>query len=141
MHELLSLTNPQQRFNVRLQVGEYAGKTVFVEGETVDFTLEGERAAAVLLVSVDPHGALTAITNTIIPGARRLLQSAGQVEPPFGTKYFKLFAFVQPLPGLDQFTNRLLDSAGSEIPELLRLIKSAGDWAETLREIVTVKRS
>ena len=140
VRELLVLTNPQQQFNVRLQVGEYAGKTVFVEGEAVDFTIEVERAAAVLLVSVDPHGGLTAFTNRAIPGARLLLQSAGHVEPPLGTEYFKLFAFTQPLPGLDQFTNRPLDPAGSEISELLRLIKNASDWAETLREIVTIKR-
>ena len=79
-------------------------------------------------------------TNRVIPGARLLLQSAGKVEPPLGTEYFKLFALTQPLPGLDQFTNRSLDPAGSEIPALLRLIKSASDWAETLREIVTGKR-
>lgn len=121
-------------------MGEYAGKTVFVEGEAVDFTIEVEQAAAVLLVSVDPHGGLTALTSRVIPGARLLLRSAGKVQPPLGTEYFKLFAFTQPPPGLDQLTSRSLDPAGSEIPELLRLIKGANDWAETVREIVTVKR-
>lgn len=50
------MRQPQQRFNVRLHVGQRADQTVFIAGERLDITLESERAATLLLLNVDPQG-------------------------------------------------------------------------------------
>jgi len=140
VRELVQLTNPRQAFNVRLRTGDYAGKTVFFEGDRVDLTIESEREAALLLVNIDPQGYVNAIESAVTPRTPCVLTNVGVVEEPLGTEYFKLFAFPRKVPGLAQFTNTLLDPAGGEIAMLLALIKNERDWAETVREIVTVKQ-
>jgi hypothetical protein len=140
VRELVQLRNPSQPFNVWLQTGAYAGKTVFFEGETVDLSIKSEREASLLLLNIDPHGYLNAIESHVTAGGPRELSGVDKVEPPLGTEYFKLFAFSRPLPGIARFTNTLLDPAGGEIAALLALIKGERDWAEAVREIVTVKR-
>ncbi len=140
VRQLLQLHNPQQRFNVRLQVGATAGQTVFMAGERLDMVIESEPAATILLLNVDPRGDVQAITSAVAAHGRLSLPGAGLVEAPFGTDYMKVFALPQPPPGLEHWANRRLEALGSEVPELLRLLHSAGEWAETLHEVVTVPR-
>jgi hypothetical protein len=137
---LLHLHNPQQRFNVHVQVGDSPGRTVFTDGERLSFTLESERVATLLLINVDPQGDVQAITSAMAAGGRLTLPNAGLVEAPFGTEYMKVFALPEAPPGLERWSNRRLGALGSEAPELLRWLQNAGDWAETLREVVTVPR-
>lgn len=116
------------------------GKTVFTEGETFDLTLESDKGATLLLVSIDVQGDINTITLPIVAGARVTLPQSGTALAPFGTDILKLFAFPHPPPGLERYRQRDLNPTGAEIQALLALIRSASGWAETQREIVTVPR-
>ncbi len=140
VRELAQLRNPKQAFNVWLHVGVEAGKTVFMEGERLDLSVKSERAASLLVLNIDPHGFVSAIENHVVPGATLILPGVGTVEPPLGMEYFKLFAFSRPVAGFTQWTQRLLDPASGEVLALLERIKQEQEWAETVQELVTVKR-
>jgi hypothetical protein len=137
---LAQLRNPKQVFNVWLHVGAEAGKTVFMEGERLDLSVKSERATSLLVLNIDPHGFVSAIESHVVPGAILILPGVGTVEPPLGMEYFKLFAFPRPVAGFTQWTQRLLDPASGEVVALLERIKQEQEWAETVQEVVTVKR-
>jgi hypothetical protein len=140
VRELAQLRNPKQAFNVWLHVRAEAGKTIFMEGERLDLSVKSERAASLLVLNIDPHGFVSAIESHVVPGAALILPGVGTVEPPLGMEYFKLFAFLRPVAGFTQWTQRLLDPASGEVLALLERIKQEQEWAETVQEVVTVKR-
>jgi hypothetical protein len=140
IRELAQLRNPRQAFNIWLHVGAEAGKTVFMEGERLDLSVKSERAASLLVLNIDPHGFVSAIESHVASGATLILPGLGTVEPPLGMEYFKLFAFPRPVAGFTQWTQRLLDPASGEVLALLERIKQEQEWAETVQEVVTVKR-
>ncbi len=149
IRDAVNLKNPDQDFNVWMNAGQYEGKTVFNEGETVDLSIKSETDAYLLVFNVDPHGSI----NLIIPGPDLKETFLGKEEtmtlrefeifPPFGVEFIKLFAFKRKVDGLDQFshTNRLKPGS-SGYAELLRIIaaetRSGTDWAETSTQVVTL---
>ncbi len=147
--ELLRLKNPNQDFAVRLETGHQPGKTVFQEGETLDFTVRCERSAFLLLLNVNPvgdvqvllpeNGTSEARTSKGIPFRIRGL---GTVSPPFGVELLKLFAFKSKVEAVQRLAagDGALDPAGRDFSILLELLKSRSDWTDTLQHVMTVPR-
>lgn len=133
---LLHLRNPQQRFNVRLQLGAASGQTVFVAGERLDIIIQSEQDATLVVVSVDPQGDVQALRSAVVAGGQVTLPQSALVEAPFGTDYLKVFALPQPPPALLDWQ----PPPHGDVETLLRLLQGAEGWAETLREVVTVPR-
>lgn len=147
VRELITLKNPQQKFNVWLSAGAYEGKTVFFEKESIDFTIKSEAAASLLLLNIDAHGNLTILLPEsgasdahIAKGGTLKLKELGEVEPPFGVEFFKLFAFKQKVSGFGKYAGRTLSPESKDFTEFLDLIKSRKNWAETSQMLVTAKK-
>ncbi|MBW1819963.1 MAG: caspase family protein [Deltaproteobacteria bacterium] len=122
-------------------------KALFFEGERLDFIVESERDAHLLLLNVDPHGNV----NVILPGRGEpmpciqnggflRLNELGSVEIPLGVEYLKVFAFPAPVPALGPFIEKGTITGGGEIESLMRVIENESGWAETTTQVVTMKR-
>jgi len=144
---LLGMRNDTQSFNVWLKAGGVQEKALFFEGERLDFIVESERDAHLLLLNVDPHGNV----NVILPGRGEpmpciqnggflRLNELGSVEIPLGVEYLKVFAFPAPVPALGPFIEKGTITGGGEIESLMRVIENESGWAETTTQVVTMKR-
>lgn len=147
--QLMGLRNPKQNFNVWLRAGDSDGKTVFSEGETIDFTIRSEEKAHLLLLNMDSQGNVCVLLPEsehadarINKGGTFKSKSLGLVGPPFGVEFLKLFAFRESLQGLERFAagDGVLSATEARFGELLEAVKRRSDWAETLQQVVTVKK-
>ncbi|MBF0466735.1 MAG: caspase family protein [Nitrospirae bacterium] len=146
--ELLRLKNPNQKFNVWLNVGDVEGRTVFFEDETIDFTIKSESDAHLLLLNINPDGFVTVLlpdknvpTAPIKRDVPIELRDLGKVGAPFGTEYIKVFAFKNEVKGLPKLINKtLMDPLGSDFAGLLQMIKHEQGWSETSTEMVTKEK-
>jgi hypothetical protein len=148
IRELLRLKNPTQDFNARLETGPHPGKTVFQEGETLDFTIRSERSAFLLLLNVNPVGDVQVLLPESGTSEARAMKGVpfhvrglGAVSPPLGVEYLKLFAFSGKVDGLQRLASGdgALNPAGKDFAELLELLKNRSDWAESIQQVTTTQ--
>ncbi|MGD8261763.1 MAG: caspase family protein [Desulfobacterales bacterium] len=98
---LINLAYPHQQFNVGIElIGPYQ-KSIISENETFGFEIRTERPAYLLLIDVDPSGAVHVLhpydkseLQLLAPGDKRILTGRCLALWPFGTETVKLFAFM-----------------------------------------------
>jgi hypothetical protein len=99
---LINLVYPQQQFNVEIElIGSYQ-KNIVGEDETFGFEIRTEKPAYLLLIDVDPAGAVHVLhpfdkseLQPWAPGEKKILTARCRAIWPFGTETVKLFAFTQ----------------------------------------------
>jgi hypothetical protein len=110
---LIDISYPRHGFNVGLElIGPYQ-KSIIGEDERFGFEIHTEKKAYVLLLDIDPAGAVHVLypydqteLRPIAPGVRRILAGKYRVFWPFGTETLKLFAFDHRPEGLEAITGR-----------------------------------
>ena len=110
---LVNLIYPQQRFNVGIElIGSYQ-KSIIGEDEVFGFEISTEKPAYLLLIDVDPSGAVhvlhpfeTSELQPLKPGEKRILKGRFRAHWPFGTETVKLFAFTRKPPALEMFLGK-----------------------------------
>ncbi len=110
---LIDLSYPKQQFNVSLElIGPYQ-KSIIREDERFGFEIHTEKAVHVLLIDIDPAGAVHVLypfDNTelqpIAPGVRKILTGKCRAFWPFGTETLKLFAFLNRPDELETLMGR-----------------------------------
>jgi len=98
---LINLAYPRQQFNVGIElIGPYQ-KSIVSEDETFGFEIRTEKPAYLLLIDVDPSGAVHVLhpfdkseLQLLAPGDKRILTGRCRALWPFGTETVKLFAFT-----------------------------------------------
>jgi len=110
---LINLVYPQQQFNVEIElIGSYQ-KSIISEDETFGFEITTEKPAYLLLIDVDPSGAVHVLhpfdkseLQELGPGEKRILTGRFRAHWPFGTETVKLFAFTQKPSALEFFLGK-----------------------------------
>jgi hypothetical protein len=110
---LIDLSYPKQLFNVSLElIGPYQ-KSIVREDERFGFEIQTEKAVFVLLIDIDPAGAIHVLypfDNTelqpMAPGVRKILDGRYRAYWPFGTETLKLFAFLNRPDELETLMGR-----------------------------------
>ena len=110
---LINLTYPQQQFNVEIElIGSYQ-KSIISEDESFGFEISSEKPAYLLLIDVDPAGAVhvlhpfdTAEVQPLAPGEKRILTGKFRAHWPFGSETVKLFAFTRKPHGFELFLGK-----------------------------------
>ena len=110
---LINLVYPQQRFNVGIDlIGSYQ-KSIIGEGEVFGFEISTEKPAYLLLIDVDPSGAVHVLhpfdaseLQPLMPGEKRILKGRFRAHWPFGTETVKLFAFTHKPQALEMFLGK-----------------------------------
>ena len=110
---LIDQTYPKQQFNVSLElIGPYQ-KSVIREDERFGFEIYAEKAVYVLLIDIDPAGAVhvlypfdNAELQPIGPGLSKILDGNCRAFWPFGTETLKLFAFLKRPDQLETLMGR-----------------------------------
>ncbi len=105
---LINLVYPQQQFNVEIElIGSYQ-KSIIGEDETFGFEIRTEKPAYLLLIDVDPSGAVHVLhpfdkseLQPLAPGEKKILTGRCRALWPFGTETVKLFAFTQKPKALE----------------------------------------
>ncbi len=110
---LVNLAYPHQRFNVAIELSGSYQKSIISEDETLGFEISTEKPAYMLLIDVDPAGAVHVLypsdpseLKLLIPGEKRILPDRFRVHWPFGTETVKLFAFANKPPTLELFVGK-----------------------------------
>lgn len=131
-----------------MKVGNSEGRTVFFDGEKLDFSIQCEIEAHILMLSVAPDGYIYIIlpkdanSDAIISNRNSIkIHNLGQVKPPFGTEFIKLFAFKEKISNLSDFSKKdgIIDPTQEEFIKLLKYIKEHTDWSETTQQVVTME--
>ncbi|MBF0538289.1 MAG: caspase family protein [Nitrospirae bacterium] len=145
VRELVTLANQGQRFNVFLKVGSGDDKAVFSNGELLDFTIKSEEDVYVVLLNVDAKGFVTVLlpeSNSpfahVSEGVAREFKELGNITPPLGSEFMKVFAFRNKVDGFIGFAGKTIDPSSDDFVTLFDLIKAQKDWAEATHQIVTV---
>ena len=110
---LINLAYPRQEFNVGIElIGSYQ-KSIIAEDEVFGFELSTEKPAYLLLIDVDPAGAVhvlhpfeTSELQPLMPGETRILKGRFRAHWPFGTETVKLFAFTHKPQSLELFLGK-----------------------------------
>lgn len=123
---LIDLSYPKQQFNVYLDlVGPYQ-KSIVREDEEFGFEIRTEKASYVLLIDIDPAGAVHVLypfdeseLQPIAPGRKKILTKGYRALWPYGTETVKLFAFESIPEGLEALMGRQDIYPGSAAYETL----------------------
>ena len=98
---LVSFVYPHQPFGVQLELSGGHPPSIIRENETLGFVIRTEKPAYLLLIDVDPAGAVHVLYPSRIselkrvpPGEKRIRTEGLQARWPFGTETVKLFAFA-----------------------------------------------
>jgi hypothetical protein len=110
---LINLVYPQQQFNVEIElIGSYQ-KSIISEDETFGFEIRTEKPAYLLLIDVDPSGAVHVLhpfdkseLQPLAPGEKKILTGRLRALWPFGTETVKLFAFTHKPNALELFLGK-----------------------------------
>jgi hypothetical protein len=110
---LINLTYPSQRFNVGVElIGPYQ-KSIIREDEAFGFEIRSEKTAYLLLIDIDPAGAVHVLypmdsseLQPLAPGTKRILSGRYHAFWPYGTETLKLFAFVHKPHILDELSGK-----------------------------------
>jgi len=144
--ELLALKNPAQSFNLFLRPLEDQGKSVFFRGEHLGIQVTSEAEAYLMLLNIDSHGYVTPLLpnasddNWIRANAPLTLADIGEIEPPLGVEYLKLFAFPAPITDFSPFIGKTLSPVGPEFSQLMSIIRRQQGWSSTTMEVVTMEK-
>jgi hypothetical protein len=123
---LIDLYYPKQQFNVSLKlIGPYQ-KSIIREDDKFGFEIHTEKAVHVLLIDIDPAGAVHVLypfdkteLQPIDPGVKKILNGKCRAFWPFGTETLKLFAFLSRPDELETLMGRQDLSPGSPVFETL----------------------
>jgi hypothetical protein len=127
---LLELAYPGQQFNVAIELlGPYQ-KSIVRENESFGFEISTDRTAFILLLNVDPAGAVHVLypydKSELIPlaaGRKKILAERCRALWPFGTENMKLFAFTrQPAELADLMGKEDLHPGSARYAKLEQLI-------------------
>ena len=109
----INLVYPKQQFNVDIEVIGSFQKSIISEDETFGFEITTEKLAYLLLIDVDPSGAVhvlhpfeTSELQPLAPGEKRMLTGKFRAHWPFGTETVKLFAFTRKPQELELFVGK-----------------------------------
>ena len=98
---LINLDYPQQPFHIELALKGGLPHTILHEGEPFGFEIRTAKPAYLLLIDIDPAGAVHVLYPSdrselipVAPGERRSLAEGFRTHWPFGTETVKLFAFT-----------------------------------------------
>ena len=131
---LINLTYPRQQFNVGIElIGPYQ-KSIIRENESFGFEIRVEKSAYLLLVDVDPAGAVHVLYpfnqsefQILSAGEKTILADRYRAHWPFGTETLKLFAFSDRPADLADFIGQEDLSPGSPLfKKLERLVGIRG---------------
>ncbi|MGD9057387.1 MAG: caspase family protein [Desulfobacterales bacterium] len=110
---LINLVYPRQQFNVEIELSGSYPKSIIAEGETFGFEIRTEKPAYLLLIDVDPSGAVHVLhpsdkseLQPLAPGEKRILTGKCRALWPFGTETVKLFAFTHKPIALESFVGK-----------------------------------
>lgn len=110
---LINLVYPQQQFNVGLELTGSYQKSIIGEDEVFGFQISTEKPAYLLLIDVDPSGAVHVLhpfeaseLQPLMPGENRILKGRFRAHWPFGTETVKLFAFTHKPQSFELFQGR-----------------------------------
>ena len=110
---LINLVYPRQQFNVEIELSGSYPKSIIAEGETFGFEIRTEKPAYLLLIDVDPSGAVHVLhpfdkseLQPLAPGEKRILTSKCRALWPFGTETVKLFAFTRKPDAFESFVGK-----------------------------------
>lgn len=151
VQSLLQMKNSNQKFNVWLKTGLKESRTIFFEGDKVDFAFQVEKKTAyIALLNIDSHGYVTVLLPSkkykefkIETDQENALLGHGVVSAPFGAEYFKVFAFSGNPLELIEFANLEIDPSSKEFDNFISTLKNVlnkYDWAENTVFISTHKR-
>ena len=110
---MINLVYPRQQFNVEIElIGSYQ-KSIINEDEVFGFEIRTEKPAYLLLIDVDPSGAVHVLypfdrseLQPLAPGEKKLLTGRCRALWPFGTETVKLFAFTHKPRALEIFLGK-----------------------------------
>ncbi len=98
---LVNLVYPHQQFNVELELRGPHPQSIIRENESLGFEIRAEKPAYLLLIDVDPAGAVHVLypsnvseLKRVAPREKRVLTEGFRAQWPFGTETVKLFAFT-----------------------------------------------
>jgi hypothetical protein len=110
---LINLVYPRQEFNVEIELSGSYQKSIIAEDETFGFEIRTEKPAYLLLIDVDPSGAVHVLhpfdkseLQPLAPGEKRVLTGKCLAIWPFGTETVKLFAFTHKPQALESFVGK-----------------------------------
>ena len=110
---LINLVYPRQQFNVEIELSGSYPKSIIAEDETFGFEIRTEKPAYLLLIDVDPSGAVHVLypfdkseLQPLAPGKRIILTRKCRALWPFGTETVKLFAFTHKPNALESFLGK-----------------------------------
>ena len=123
---LIDLNYPKQQFNISLELNGPHQKSIIREGERFGFEIHTEKKVYVLLIDIDPAGAVHVLypfDNTelqpIAPGLSKILDGKCRAFWPYGTETLKLFAFLNRPDELETLMGRQDLHPGSPLFETL----------------------
>ena len=127
---LTSLVYPRQRFNVEIDLSGSYPKSIIMQDETFGFEIRTAKPAYLLLLNVDPSGAVHVLypydrseIRLLEPGKKHILADRCQALWPFGTETVKLFAFTHKPKALELLVGReSIDPDSALFKELQRLV-------------------
>ena len=136
---LIDLSYPKQQFNVSLElIGPYQ-KSIIREDDRFGFEIHTEKAVHVLLIDIDPAGAVHVLypfdkteLQPMAPGVKKILDGRCRAFWPFGTETLKLFAFLSRPDELETLMGRQDLSPGSPVFETL--VKMVGVRSRTFSD-------
>lgn len=137
---LIDLSYPEQQFNVFLElIGPYQ-KSIIREDERFGFEIHTEKAVHILLIDIDPAGAVHVLypfdmteLQPVVPGVPKILGGRYRAFWPFGTETLKLFAFLNRPDELETLMGRQDLYPGS--PEFETLAKMVGIPSRTFPDV------
>ncbi|MGD8990676.1 MAG: caspase family protein [Desulfobacterales bacterium] len=110
---LINLVYPRQQFNVEIEISGSYQKSIIAEDETFGFEIRTARQAYLLLIDVDPSGAVHVLypfdkseLQPLVPGEKKVLTGKCRAIWPFGTESVKLFAFTHKPDALESFVGK-----------------------------------
>jgi hypothetical protein len=137
---LIDLSYPKQPFNVSLElIGPYQ-KSIVREDERFGFEIHTEKAVHVLLIDIDPAGAVHVLypfdkteLQPMTPGVTKILDGRCRAFWPFGTETLKLFAFLNRPDELETLMGR--QDLYPESPVFETLAKMVGIRRRTFPDV------
>lgn len=143
---LVGLTYPEQDFNIFLDLIHPDG--LLEEGDTLGFKIFSEKRGFLLIMNIDPTGAINVIypvkpteLSRIESGKEIYFSKLGIVNPPFGTEYIKVFVFERKPKGLQGIMAESFSPLDASFDELMSLVKDPGTGiAQMTLEVETSPR-
>ena len=110
---LVNLVYPHQPFAIELGLSGSYPQSIIREDETFGFEFSTEKPAYLLLIDVDPAGAVHVLypsdlseLKRVAPGEKHILAERFRAHAPFGTETLKLFAFADRPKNMEKLVGR-----------------------------------